>query len=91
MYYLVFLILSHFQWQFQVFGRCEVITDKVTAEVPSSYAGTIREIIVNEGTTVAVAFDVLSCVSDSVSFSVAVSSVWSSASNMQMTSSTATV
>ncbi|MGY3480866.1 MULTISPECIES: dihydrolipoamide acetyltransferase family protein [Staphylococcus] len=33
---------------------CEVITDKVTAEVPSSYAGTIREIIVEEGTTVAV-------------------------------------
>ena len=33
---------------------CEVITDKVTAEVPSSYAGTIREIIVEEGTTVEV-------------------------------------
>ncbi|WP_436859937.1 dihydrolipoamide acetyltransferase family protein [Staphylococcus caeli] len=33
---------------------CEVITDKVTAEVPSSYAGTIREIIVEEGTTVAI-------------------------------------
>lgn len=33
---------------------CEVITDKVTAEVPSSFAGTIKEIIVEEGTTVAV-------------------------------------
>ena len=33
---------------------CEVITDKVTAEVPSSFAGTIREIIVEEGTTVEV-------------------------------------
>src|SRR5699024_9484496 len=33
---------------------CEVITDKVTAEVPSSYAGTIREINVEEGTTVEV-------------------------------------
>ncbi|MBO1213432.1 2-oxo acid dehydrogenase subunit E2 [Staphylococcus nepalensis] len=33
---------------------CEVITDKVTAEVPSSYAGTVREIIVEEGTTVEV-------------------------------------
>jgi 2-oxoisovalerate dehydrogenase E2 component (dihydrolipoyl transacylase) len=28
---------------------CEVITDKVTAEVPSSYTGTIKEITVNEG------------------------------------------
>ncbi len=27
---------------------CEVITDKVTAEVPSSYAGTITEIKVEE-------------------------------------------
>ncbi|MDN6631422.1 MAG: 2-oxo acid dehydrogenase subunit E2 [Staphylococcus equorum] len=33
---------------------CEVITDKVTAEVPSSFSGTIKEIIVEEGTTVAV-------------------------------------
>src|SRR5699024_2067378 len=33
---------------------CEVITDKVTAEVPSPYAGTIKEIIVDEGDTVAV-------------------------------------
>ncbi|WP_341636963.1 dihydrolipoamide acetyltransferase family protein [Staphylococcus casei] len=33
---------------------CEVITDKVTAEVPSSYAGTIKEIVVEEGTTVEV-------------------------------------
>lgn len=33
---------------------CEVITDKVTAEVPSSYAGTITEIVVEEGTTVEV-------------------------------------
>ena len=41
---------------------CEVITDKVTAEVPSSYAGTIREIIVNEGTTVAV--DEVICILD---------------------------
>lgn len=33
---------------------CEVITDKVTAEVPSTYAGTVKEIVVEEGTTVAV-------------------------------------
>lgn len=33
---------------------CEVITDKVTAEVPSSYSGTIKEITVNEGETVSV-------------------------------------
>lgn len=33
---------------------CEVITDKVTAEVPSSYAGTITEITVNEGEVVEV-------------------------------------
>ncbi|AVQ36133.1 dihydrolipoamide acetyltransferase family protein [Staphylococcus kloosii] len=33
---------------------CEVITDKVTAEVPSSYTGTIKEITVNEGETVSV-------------------------------------
>lgn len=33
---------------------CEVITDKVTAEVPSSYSGTIKEILVEEGTTVQV-------------------------------------
>lgn len=33
---------------------CEVITDKVTAEVPSSFSGTIKEIIVEEGATVAV-------------------------------------
>lgn len=33
---------------------CEVITDKVTAEVPSSFSGTIKEIIVDEGATVAV-------------------------------------
>ncbi|MEB8209310.1 2-oxo acid dehydrogenase subunit E2 [Staphylococcus succinus] len=33
---------------------CEVITDKVTAEVPSSYAGTVTEIVVEEGTTVEV-------------------------------------
>lgn len=32
----------------------EVNTDKVTAEVPSSFAGTIKEIIVQEGQTVAV-------------------------------------
>ncbi|PHK49791.1 dihydrolipoamide acetyltransferase family protein [Staphylococcus edaphicus] len=41
---------------------CEVITDKVTAEVPSSYAGTIRQIIVEEGTTVAV--DEVICILD---------------------------
>lgn len=33
---------------------CEVITDKVTAEVPSSYTGTIKEITVNEGETASV-------------------------------------
>ncbi|HLR19677.1 MAG TPA: dihydrolipoamide acetyltransferase family protein [Staphylococcus sp.] len=41
---------------------CEVITDKVTAEVPSSYAGTIKEIIVDEGDTVAV--DEIICLID---------------------------
>ncbi|PUA36483.1 branched-chain alpha-keto acid dehydrogenase subunit E2 [Paenibacillus elgii] len=33
---------------------CEVITDKVNAEVPSSFSGTISEIVVQEGETVAV-------------------------------------
>ncbi|MCM3340662.1 2-oxo acid dehydrogenase subunit E2 [Paenibacillus sp. MER TA 81-3] len=33
---------------------CEVITDKVTAEVPSTFSGTISEIIVQEDETVAV-------------------------------------
>ncbi|QHW37166.1 2-oxo acid dehydrogenase subunit E2 [Staphylococcus ursi] len=33
---------------------CEVITDKVTAEVPSSYAGTIKKIIAAAGDTVEV-------------------------------------
>ena len=33
---------------------CEVITDKVTAEVPSTMAGTISEIIVKEGETVSI-------------------------------------
>ncbi|WP_142247978.1 dihydrolipoamide acetyltransferase family protein [Alkalihalobacterium alkalinitrilicum] len=33
---------------------CEVITDKVTAEVPSSFNGTISEILVQEDETVAV-------------------------------------
>ncbi|MCY9516438.1 dihydrolipoamide acetyltransferase family protein [Paenibacillus apiarius] len=33
---------------------CEVITDKVTAEVPSAFSGTISEIVVQEGETVAV-------------------------------------
>ena len=32
----------------------EVNTDKVTAEIPSSFAGTIKEIIVQEGETVEV-------------------------------------
>ncbi|MFD1850568.1 dihydrolipoamide acetyltransferase family protein [Oceanobacillus bengalensis] len=32
----------------------EVLTDKVNAEVPSSYTGIIKELIVNEGETVAV-------------------------------------
>lgn len=32
----------------------EVMTDKVNAEVPSSYSGTIKEIVIPEGTTVAV-------------------------------------
>lgn len=32
----------------------EVMTDKVNAEVPSSYAGTIKEIVVEEGDTVSV-------------------------------------
>lgn len=41
---------------------CEVITDKVTAEVPSSYAGTITEIKVEEGDTVAV--DEIICLLD---------------------------
>ena len=31
---------------------CEVITDKVTAEVPSTVSGTITEILVSEGETV---------------------------------------
>lgn len=31
---------------------CEVITDKVTAEVPSTVAGTITEIVISEGETV---------------------------------------
>ncbi|WP_088835183.1 dihydrolipoamide acetyltransferase family protein [Paenibacillus tyrfis] len=33
---------------------CEVITDKVNAEVPSTFSGTISEIVVQEGETVAV-------------------------------------
>ncbi|MCP3774824.1 2-oxo acid dehydrogenase subunit E2 [Paenibacillus sp. MZ04-78.2] len=33
---------------------CEVITDKVNAEVPSTFSGTVSEIIVQEGETVAV-------------------------------------
>ncbi|BFH54400.1 dihydrolipoamide acetyltransferase component of pyruvate dehydrogenase complex [Paenibacillus dendritiformis] len=33
---------------------CEVITDKVTAEVPSTVSGTISDIVVQEGETVAV-------------------------------------
>lgn len=33
---------------------CEVITDKVTAEVPSVFGGTIKELLVNEGDTVEV-------------------------------------
>ncbi len=33
---------------------CEVETDKVTAEVPSTISGTLKQIIVEEGTTVAV-------------------------------------
>lgn len=33
---------------------CEVITDKVNAEVPSIFSGTISEIVVQEGETVAV-------------------------------------
>ena len=33
---------------------CEVITDKVTAEVPSTVSGTITEILVDKGETVAV-------------------------------------
>ncbi|MCU5746337.1 2-oxo acid dehydrogenase subunit E2 [Staphylococcus sp. SQ8-PEA] len=33
---------------------CEVITDKVTAEVPSTHAGTITSIVVGEGDTVKV-------------------------------------
>lgn len=32
----------------------EVTTDKVNVEVPSDYAGTVYEIVVAEGTTVAV-------------------------------------
>ena len=32
----------------------EVITDKVNAEIPSSYSGTIDQLLVQEGTTVAV-------------------------------------
>ena len=31
---------------------CEVITDKVTAEVPSTVSGTITELTVSEGETV---------------------------------------
>lgn len=31
---------------------CEVITDKVTAEVPSTVSGVVTELIVNEGETV---------------------------------------
>src|SRR5699024_1413112 len=33
---------------------CEVITDKVTAEVPSVFDGTIKELLVDEGDTVEV-------------------------------------
>ena len=33
---------------------CEVITDKVTAEVPSTVSGKVTELIVNEGETVSV-------------------------------------
>ncbi|KPV60609.1 branched-chain alpha-keto acid dehydrogenase subunit E2 [Paenibacillus sp. A3] len=33
---------------------CEVITDKVNAEVPSTFSGTVSEIVVQEGETVAV-------------------------------------
>lgn len=33
---------------------CEVITDKVTAEVPSTISGTITEILVEAGQTVAI-------------------------------------
>ena len=33
---------------------CEVITDKVTAEVPSTFNGTIKEIVVEAGETVEV-------------------------------------
>lgn len=33
---------------------CEVITDKVTAEVPSTVSGTVSDIVVEEGETVAV-------------------------------------
>lgn len=33
---------------------CEVVTDKVTAEVPSTVSGTITELLVNEGETVQV-------------------------------------
>src|SRR5690625_325861 len=32
----------------------EVMTDKVNAEVPSSFSGTIKEIVAEEGTTIAV-------------------------------------
>ena len=34
--------------------HCEVITDKVTAEVPSTFNGTIKEIVVEAGETVEV-------------------------------------
>jgi 2-oxoglutarate dehydrogenase E2 component (dihydrolipoamide succinyltransferase) len=36
----------------------EVITDKVNAEVPSPFAGTLREILVEEGQTVPYAAEI---------------------------------
>ena len=40
---------------------CEVITDKVTAEVPSTVSGKVTELIVNEGETVSVDAVICNC------------------------------
>lgn len=43
---------------------CEVITDKVTAEVPSTFEGTIGEILVKEGETVEVGVPICTITTD---------------------------
>lgn len=44
----------------------EVITDKVVAEVPSSYAGVVKEIVVAEGDTVAVGVTICTIAAEEV-------------------------